>query len=101
MGSVYDNKVDLKVENKVIAKGGLVIINDRYGVRIDEIFEDENKSSKETSYEDTLESDESPNEEEDEQITNEQTDSQNPEEQENNESEEFNYNDFEVDDENI
>lgn len=41
ISSIYDNKVSLKVENKVIAKGELVIINDRYGVRIDEVFASE------------------------------------------------------------
>lgn len=38
IGSVYENKIDLKVENKVIASGELVIINDRYGVRVDSIY---------------------------------------------------------------
>jgi flagellar motor switch protein FliM len=37
--SVYDNKVSLKVGGKVIASGGLVIINDRFGVRIENISE--------------------------------------------------------------
>lgn len=37
--SVYDNKVSLKVGGKVIAAGGLVIINDRFGVRIEQISE--------------------------------------------------------------
>lgn len=41
LSSVYDNKISLKVENKTIAKGELVIINDRYGVRIDEVFASE------------------------------------------------------------
>lgn len=36
--SIYDNKVSLKVENKLIARGELVIVNDRYGVKIDETF---------------------------------------------------------------
>ena len=38
IGSVYKNKISLKVENKTIANGELVIIDDRYGVRIDEVF---------------------------------------------------------------
>lgn len=38
IASVYNNKVSLVVENRTIAKGELVIINDRYGVRIDEVF---------------------------------------------------------------
>lgn len=41
VSSVYNNKISLKVENKVIAKGELVIINDRYGVRVDEVFASE------------------------------------------------------------
>ena len=35
--SIYDNKVTLKVEDKTIARGELVIINDRYGVKISEV----------------------------------------------------------------
>ena len=41
ISSVYNNKISLKVENKIIATGELVIINDRYGVRIDEVFASE------------------------------------------------------------
>ncbi len=37
VGSVYDNKIKLRVENQVIATGELVILNDRYGVRIDNV----------------------------------------------------------------
>lgn len=37
--SVYDNKVYLKVGEKVVATGGLVIINDRFGVRIEKLPE--------------------------------------------------------------
>ena len=35
--SVYDNKVSLKVGGKIIADGELVIINDRFGVRIEKV----------------------------------------------------------------
>lgn len=35
--SVYDNKVSLKVGGKTVAKGELVIINDRFGVRIEKV----------------------------------------------------------------
>lgn len=45
VGSVYDNKIDLKVEDKIIASGELVIINDRYGVRINEIFTEEKNNA--------------------------------------------------------
>ena len=35
--SIYDNMVTLSVEDKFIARGELVIINDRYGVKIKEV----------------------------------------------------------------
>ena len=35
--SVYDNKVSLKVGGKQVASGELVIINDRFGVRIQNV----------------------------------------------------------------
>ena len=35
--SVYDNKVSLKVGGKLVAAGELVIINDRFGVRIEKV----------------------------------------------------------------
>jgi len=37
ISSVYNNKVSLKVGDKLIAKGELVIINDRYGVKISNV----------------------------------------------------------------
>lgn len=37
VGSVYDNKIKLRVENQLVATGELVILNDRYGVRIDNV----------------------------------------------------------------
>ncbi len=43
VGSVYDGKIKLRVENQVVATGELVILNDRYGVRIDSV-----KKTKET-----------------------------------------------------
>ena len=36
--SIYDNKVTLSVENKPIARGELVIVNDRYGVKVEEVI---------------------------------------------------------------
>lgn len=44
VGSVYDHKIKLRVENQVVATGELVILNDRYGVRIDSV----KKNNKET-----------------------------------------------------
>lgn len=37
ISSVYNNKVSLKVGDKLIARGELVIINDRYGVKISSV----------------------------------------------------------------
>ena len=51
LSSVYDNKIYLKVENKTIAKGELVIVNDRYGVRIDEVFASERTQAEQISQE--------------------------------------------------
>lgn len=39
IAALYDNKITLRVENKVIGHGELVIINDRYGVKISDIVE--------------------------------------------------------------
>lgn len=38
VSSVYNNLISLVVENKTIAHGELVIVNDRYGVKITEVF---------------------------------------------------------------
>jgi len=72
--SVYDNKVSLKVGGKIVALGELVIINDRFGVRIEKV--NENSSNENIS-----------GNEYNEEINSE----------ENNETEEdFDYSDFEV-----
>lgn len=88
LNSVYDNKISLKVENKTIAKGELVIINDRYGVRIDEVFSSE-KSQAEKITQDPIEIAEEVQPQESPILENENTD------------EEFDYSDFELDDQDI
>lgn len=85
ISSIYNNKVSLKVENKVIAKGELVIINDRYGVRIDEVF-----ASDKTSAENVT-AHVQPQEETFEEIAEEEQNVEN----------EFDYSDFELDDQDI
>ncbi len=40
LGSVFENEISLLVENKTVAKGELVIINDKYAVKINEIISD-------------------------------------------------------------
>ena len=37
VGSIYENKIKLRVDNQVVATGELVILNDRYGVRIENV----------------------------------------------------------------
>ncbi len=44
IGSVYDNKVNLRVEDQIVASGELVIINDRYGVKINEVKKEKSSS---------------------------------------------------------
>lgn len=38
IANIYENKITLKVEGKPIANGELIIINDKYAVRVDEVF---------------------------------------------------------------
>ena len=109
IGSVYDNKIDLKVENKIVASGELVIINDRYGVKINEIFtEEKNQASQyaESSDTDNYEDNESNEEELSEENMPESEEQQAQEDivqetEATNEEEDFDYSDFDVDDEDI
>ena len=43
--SVYDNKVSLKVGGKLVASGELIIINDRFGVRIENVNASESSTT--------------------------------------------------------
>lgn len=91
VGSVYDNKINLKVENQVVATGELVIINDRYGVRIDSI-----KKQKETAKTPKKATkDAAP------QPAPKQAAAQNQEGQPQQGDENFDYSDFEIEDESI
>ncbi len=47
VGSVYENKIKLRVENQIVATGELVILNERYGVRVDSVIK--SKDSKKTN----------------------------------------------------
>ena len=94
--SIYDNKVTLSVEDKPIASGELVIVNDRYGVKIDTVYAGKERPvTNQTEYQETqpVENFEEVNEE----IP--------PAAEENNnatgEDEEFDYSDFELEDEDI
>ncbi len=99
IGSVYDNKIDLKVEDKIVASGELVIINDRYGVKINQIFTEE-KNQASVDIQDSQTSSqryEEPLEEE----YNEQSYDEEPMENSEVEDEDFDYSDFDVDEDDI
>ncbi len=97
--SLYDNNVTLKVEGKSIASGSLVIVNDRYGVKINNVIADGGGSVQPRK---TNENRQEESEEEQQQNEVEQN-TQNEEEHFDNENseEEFDYSDFELEDENI
>lgn len=99
ISSVYDNRISLRVENKTIAKGELVIINDRYGVRIDEVFSSKQAGEQTTPAAAMHEEPAMTGENE----TREEHSSPMVEESHKDEStnEEFDYSDFELDDEDI
>ena len=94
ISSVYNNKISLKVENKIIAAGELVIINDRYGVRIDEVFSSEKDNAQQIlqNLDESPEEEEKKEEEHQQELVTEKAD---------NTDEEFDYSDFELDDQDI
>ena len=95
--SIYDNKVTLSVEDKPIARGELVIVNDRYGVKIDEVIaKGANGSASQPQPQNHDFADESfeQNSVIEEQVPQEQA-------QETSEEDEFDYSDFELEDEDI
>ena len=92
--SIYDNKVTLRVEDKTIARGDLVIVNDRYGVKITEIIANKNNEEiASNSIDSEDENDFYPQEEDLNQGEYHQESS--------NDDDEFDYSDFELDDEDI
>lgn len=101
--SLYNNNVTLKVEGKPIANGSLVIVNDRYGVKINEVLAGDNASSANANpqIQNSPENDEE--DEEDDNYSEEEENQEESEETENNEEndEDFDYSDFELEDENI
>ena len=96
--SIYDNRVTLRVEDKTIARGQLVIVNDRYGVRVDEILTKQ-KAAVTQNPADEQEPSDFP-EEESAPVSNEEF-SQTETPANNQEDDEFDYSDFELDDEDI
>ena len=97
--SLYDNNVTLKVEGKPIASGSLVIVNDRYGVKITNEIADSGETPMprpaRAQVEDGMEVED--NYQEQEVAPAPQAEEQFAD----NEDEEFDYSDFELEDENI
>jgi len=101
LASLYDNNVTLKVEDKPIASGSLVIVNDRYGVKINNVIAGGAPAVQSTQMPDnTEETGEQPPEGNQEVVQNpESTPSEG--QQSGSGDEEFDYSDFELEDDNI
>ena len=93
VGSVYDNKIKLRVENQVVATGELVILNDRYGVRIENVIKSKEiqNTPKTEKIQRTEKADENLKE-----VKNEKEKASSEKGDEN-----FDYSDFEIEDESI
>lgn len=95
LANIYENKITLKVENKSIATGELLIINDKYAVRVDEVFSDNPQAQIPQVQENTASV---PQEVTQENVPQAQA----PDQQgENQNSDDFNYDNFDIEDEDI
>ena len=100
--SLYDNKVTLKVEGKPIASGSLVIINDRYGVKVDNVIAQTGGVSSSGQTFENSEEDYSQNQNPEDEYENSGSEEQGEDSlPQGEEDEEFDYSDFELEDENI
>lgn len=97
LSSLYDSKVTLSVEDKPIARGDLVIVNDRYGVKIDEVLTI--KKDSQVSEEFTQGDDFEPQPQEENSFEEETL--QDGNQNNSDEEDEFDYSDFELEDEDI
>ncbi len=98
LASMYDNNVTLSVEGKPIASGSLVIVNDRYGVKINNVIASGEGGSPQQNNvaEDVPEEQEEYAQDENSEIEENSYEGENSEEEE-----DFDYSDFELEDENI
>lgn len=102
--SLYDNNVTLKVEGKPIASGTLVIVNDRYGVKINNVIAKSKPSApqgEESGNEESEQSFEENENYEEETSTTQSSTQPTGEEGEGEGEEDFDYSDFELDDDNL
>ena len=98
IGSVYNNNVTLKVEEKAIATGELVIVNDRYGVKINQIFAEPKQEPVQEQIPQEYVGEQMPQEYVGEQMPQEYVGEQMPQEGVDGD---FDYSDFELEDEDI
>lgn len=84
IGSVYENEITLSVEEKPIATGELVIIGDRYGVKLNAVYQDAKE-------EEIINHSESESEEVEASAVEDSTE----------EDDDFDYSDFDIDDDDI
>ena len=105
IGSVYDNQIDLKVEDKIVASGELIFINDRYGVKINKIFtEEKNQASENVQYNESNENLETDLPEDSEQEPYDENTYQNSVQTHDDttvDDEDFDYSDFDVDEDDL
>lgn len=101
--SLYDNNVTLKVEGKPIASGNLVIVNDRYGVKINNVIAKGHPSTSGEAETEEYEAEENNSEGEEsfEENQNYNTEDSSVQNSEESEEEDFDYSDFELEDENL
>ena len=97
--SLYDNNVTLKVEGKPIASGTLVIVNDRYGVKINNVISKGQDAAENGSAGEYTEASQGDNQFEENNEVYEGTDNGVSNESEG--EEEFDYSDFELEDDNL
>lgn len=96
VGSIYNNNITLRVEDKIIGHGELVIINDRYGVRISEIYAHKDEEPRVAPPPPPVKEEIHPRAEE---VVPQPAEPQPiPQEVHENDEEEFDYSDFELDD---
>ena len=106
VAALYENKISLRVENKIIGHGELVIVNDRYGVKVLDI-EEKSKQPVQPTFQNAelpvSEEEGSNNENFGEEDVSEEINAEGAVEQGDNvgEEEEFDYSDFELEDEDI
>ena len=101
IAALYDNKITLRVENKVIGHGELVIINDRYGVKISDIVEKGQQEVEDMQTEPHNYAPQQPAHNLNEPMPSSPDEPTPAPEPQANEEEEFDYSDFELEDEDI